>query len=369
MTTAPQSHLGYLDGLRGGAALWVVLAHCGIWGGWSFLPDPKTAVDIFMIMSGYLMTYHYAEKEGREDVNTWRMAGNFWIRRFFRIAPLYYLLLAVVFVLAPWIEQTNIFIQSQNPDFWSKLPVYDPHRLQCTASDFWMHVTFLFGLFPKYAMSVPLPDWSIGLEMQFYAVFPLLFLLMRKCGYVVFVVGALGAGWGIKHGLGLSFPEPSFLPLKLSLFIIGMIAAEAHFNFAGGKPIFMRAPLIVMALLLASRHSLYVVAVTLLVIFLGLFSPLGNTVRLPAKILNTILSNRLTRFMADASYSVYLVHGLFITLFGGDLFNVQLAPPARVALLTVMVTALSYSTAVALHHGIEQPGLKLGRKLIKIFKL
>ena len=82
-----KSHLGYLDGLRGGAALWVVVAHCGIWGGWSFLPNPKIAVEIFMVMSGYLMAYHYAAAELKGPVNTWQTAKAFWLRRFFRIAP------------------------------------------------------------------------------------------------------------------------------------------------------------------------------------------------------------------------------------------------------------------------------------------
>ncbi|CAH2786711.1 MAG: Acyltransferase 3 [uncultured Caballeronia sp.] len=40
------------------------------------------------------------------------------------------------------------------------------------------HLTYTFGMFPRYAFNTPLPDWSIGLEMQFYAVFPLLMLLI-----------------------------------------------------------------------------------------------------------------------------------------------------------------------------------------------
>ena len=31
-----------------------------------------------------------------------------------------------------------------------------------------LHVTFLFGLFPSFIQDSILPDWSIGLEMQFY---------------------------------------------------------------------------------------------------------------------------------------------------------------------------------------------------------
>ncbi|MGZ4971449.1 MAG: acyltransferase family protein, partial [Limisphaerales bacterium] len=61
-------HLGFLDGLRGGAALWVLVAHCMIWGGWYGVPvpSPKIAVDIFMVVSGFLMVFQYARREGVE---------------------------------------------------------------------------------------------------------------------------------------------------------------------------------------------------------------------------------------------------------------------------------------------------------------
>ena len=48
----------FLNGLRGVAAIWVMGAHCMIWGGWTLtaIPDPKIAVDLFMLISGYLMS-------------------------------------------------------------------------------------------------------------------------------------------------------------------------------------------------------------------------------------------------------------------------------------------------------------------------
>src|SRR6266478_6245734 len=86
-----QHHLNFLDGLRGGAALWVLLAHCMIWGGWYKLPlpDAKIAVDIFMVVSGYLMVYLAEERARQEPPGTAPTIKKFWVRRFFRIAPLY----------------------------------------------------------------------------------------------------------------------------------------------------------------------------------------------------------------------------------------------------------------------------------------
>jgi len=85
--------------------------------------------------------------------------------------------------------------------------------------------------------------------------------------------------------------------------------------------------------------------------------------------LNRIFANRLTRFMADTSYSVYLIHGTFIALIGGYLFKqpqfVQLAAPIRVGLLTVSVILCSYLTALALYRWVEKPGIQFGRQMIK----
>ena len=47
-----------INGLRGISCLWVVISHCGIWGGYKgYNPNAKVAVDIFMMISGFLMMY------------------------------------------------------------------------------------------------------------------------------------------------------------------------------------------------------------------------------------------------------------------------------------------------------------------------
>src|SRR5580700_3729370 len=93
--------LDFMDGIRGAAAFWVLLAHCMIWGGWYGIPvpDPKIAVDIFMVVSGYLMFYLAEERSAKEPPGQLASVLKFWTRRFFRIAPVYYLVLLCVFGL------------------------------------------------------------------------------------------------------------------------------------------------------------------------------------------------------------------------------------------------------------------------------
>ncbi len=178
-TPAPL-RLVFIDGVRAIASFWVLLCHCMMWGGWYGIPLPnaKVAVDIFMLVSGYLM-FHLAEERSAVEPPESAVTGfNFWIRRFFRIAPVYYVVLVMVFLLSGPMRHGIEVLQHANLKYWARTQYY-PIPLDYSFSSFVMHVSFLFGLSPDYASSVGLPDWSIGLEMQFYVLFPLLWMAFR----------------------------------------------------------------------------------------------------------------------------------------------------------------------------------------------
>jgi len=62
--------IGCLDGLRGLAALWVLLGHSLQLTGWHLpiLSSPDLGVDLFIMLSGFLMVFHYRL---RESANPW----------------------------------------------------------------------------------------------------------------------------------------------------------------------------------------------------------------------------------------------------------------------------------------------------------
>lgn len=57
--------IGCLDGLRGLAALWVLLGHSLQLTGWHLpiLSSPDLGVDLFIMLSGFLMVFHYRLRE------------------------------------------------------------------------------------------------------------------------------------------------------------------------------------------------------------------------------------------------------------------------------------------------------------------
>jgi peptidoglycan/LPS O-acetylase OafA/YrhL len=363
------NRLDFLDGIRGVAAFWVVFGHCMIWGGWYGipLPNPKVAVDIFMVVSGYLM-FHLAEERARHEP-PWQFATaiKFWARRFFRIAPVYYLALVTSFLLSETLERGMLSLQYATLKRWLG-SIYFPWHFNYSISSFFMHVSFLFGLSPEYSASVGLPDWSIGLEMQFYALFPLLW--MAFCGLrPVAATLLIGSGWLLCNSL-FTYPhflEPSFLPLKLDIFVIGMLAASANRDFKN-RPL-DAAVQFVMAMVIAWNHSIYVLAVAAIMCLMVSATNKSEFMLLQAlRIISPILGNRLTRFMSEMSYGVYLTHMFIVIIFGGWLYSqsrvLALRPVFRTMILTAVTLPCSYALAWVVNRYVERPGIELGRRFI-----
>lgn len=365
--TLREAHLPFLDGFRAIAANWVLAAHIMIWGGWYGIPvpDPKIAVELFMVLSGFLML-HLSESRSLADPPGIRFTLFFWLRRFFRIAPLYYFVLLLAVLLGPQIEQGGRALQEANPKFW-KDSAYSGFTLDHSVTSLLLHLTFLFGLFPQFSSCVGLPDWSIGLEVQFYAVFPLMWWAFRRFGSLL---ASLVSVWCAEECrqvfAGVSFVEPSFLPLKLDVFIVGMLLSSAVRHHASRSPSALLEFLI--AVWLAASHSHLLAALCLAIGCCCLsFANTEPLTRIPAGILTRCLENRVTSFLARVSYSVYLLHGFFISIFGGwivrDQYFGQLRPVFRTGILGVITVTLTYATAWLCHVLLERPGVLLGRKL------
>jgi peptidoglycan/LPS O-acetylase OafA/YrhL len=365
-----ENHLTYLDGFRSLAANWVLCAHIMIWGGWYGLPlpDAKIAVDLFMVLSGFLMLHIFESRRGGVTVGVDGFLS-FLCRRFFRIAPVYYVALIFSVLIGPQIEDGCRALQAANPHWW-KHSVYNHLTLDHSWTSLLLHVTFLFGFVPKFASCVGLPDWSIALEMQFYVCFPILLMLFRKVGPLA---SSLVIVWMGKQSLRLfdasAFPEPCFLPLKIDVFLIGMLLNCSVRNIGSRSPASILEFLA--AIWIASFHSMLLAAFVVAIAICACDSVAAEPIiRYPGRILNRLLGNRLTRFLADTSYAVYLVHGFFISVVGGWLVRDEvlgsLRPVFRTAILGMATTVLSYAVAWVVHHYIELPFIRVGRRMVDI---
>ena len=219
----------FINFFRAIAAFWVLSAHCMIWGGWYEipLPPPKLAVDLFMMISGYLMAANAFTRNSFEPLSTRRNWLRFWFRRFFRLAPAYYVSLALAIVMSSYFLDGYQELQKLSPDRWPIDGPYDPRKIDYTIENIILHLSFLFGLHPTYSFSTFLPDWSLSLEMQFYFVFPAVLFVMNKFGFIkmgaLIGISTMVVALGISKLLHIHYIEPSFLFLKLQYFIAGIL--------------------------------------------------------------------------------------------------------------------------------------------------
>jgi peptidoglycan/LPS O-acetylase OafA/YrhL len=372
---APQQpHVPWLDGLRGIAAAWVVLSHIRILTG---LPDIPVlswgglAVDLFMMLSGFLMVHHYILRQDREPWDKMTTATSFWQRRFFRIAPLYYVLLIVALIFGPSLGHYRDLVA----EVWPRTATAPARYLDQSLSNIVTHLTFSFGALPKYAFRTALPDWSIGLEMQFYLVFPLLMLLIRKFGsslaaVALSVISLLSVL--VFPGYFDQFEMPAFLPLRLHVFLVGMLIAT---GLAQGR---LTRNLAISLLILALSGA--VVSLKLVIAQIGvtvfLFYimdknslPFAGILQRPLAWIRAVLSNRQSVFLGNTSYAVYLLHLMILLPIAGSLAEIEtyrlLPAVLRFGLIAAILFPTVYILAWGLYNFIERPGIKFGRHLSK----
>ncbi len=208
-----RERLDVLDGLRGLAILLVVWYHVWIVSGQAFGPLTFVAqagflgVELFFFISGFCLYYPYARaaREGRDQPSTRR----FFERRFLKIVPSYLIALFV-------------FVAAYHAQLGS------PANLALQLAT---HLTFMHTLSPDTFGTISGPLWTIGIEVQFYLLFPLIVPWFRRtpiAGYL-FLIGvsesyrlAIAAA-----GLSTSFWWINQLPAFFDIFGAGMIAAYA----------------------------------------------------------------------------------------------------------------------------------------------
>jgi peptidoglycan/LPS O-acetylase OafA/YrhL len=192
-------HRAEIDGLRALAVLPVILYH-GAFPGFS---GGYVGVDVFFVISGFLITSIILEEH---------QAGRFSILQFYerrarRILPALFLVMLVCVPVA-WLWMLPVELASFGQSLVS-VSLFVSNIL------FWR----TSGYFDLAADEKPLlHTWSLGVEEQFYVVFPLLIAVcwrlgIRRLGMLLLLAGGasfLASDWMLdKHSVGSFFLAPT----------------------------------------------------------------------------------------------------------------------------------------------------------------
>jgi len=366
-------HLGFLDGLRGWSAVFVVLHH--IWQfaamgpdyqplpAWftvtSFLKFGSWAVAVFIVLSGYCLMLPVVRTPGAFLP---RGLGDFLTRRARRILPGYYA--AVVFsilflLLIPPLRRST-------GTLWdiTSLPVLTP-------GDLVSHTFLVHNLSEHWQWKLNAPMWSVALEWQIYFLFALVFLpVWRRIGpkSVVALAFALGLA---PLTVGFGFASTWFI----GLFALGMFAA--HINFASPahlprlppglwRGVTIAGALGVMAVMVLSRRGHMHPAVG--DILVGITTSgflISSTDRLqqlrPMSWGLRALSHPVSTKLGDFSYSLYLTHYPIVAACYLGLRRLGLGPAATFHLQVVVGLPLLLLVAYGFHLLFEKPFLSRDR--------
>ena len=220
--------LAFLDGLRGLAALYVLLYHLtdtrhlppAVAHGLSFLRFGHYAVAVFIVLSGYCLMLPVARSvDGRLRGGAW----NYLKRRAIRILPPYYAALAFSLALVVLSHRATHSLGIVTDD--------SAYRLAMTPGSILSHLLLLHNWNKAWIETIDGPMWSVAIEWQIYFLFPLLLLpLWRRFGSLAAV--AVGLLIGILPFVLLP-PGRNFdwsCPWYTGLFAMGMAGASVGFS-------------------------------------------------------------------------------------------------------------------------------------------
>jgi peptidoglycan/LPS O-acetylase OafA/YrhL len=403
LTERPDFHDPVVDGVRALAILWVMSYHLvlfhlgsftaeavgvatGRWTQWTSRGD--MGVDLFFVISGYLI--------GTILLSEYRQSGTlqirrFYVRRFLRLIPVYTVAMIVGLYFVHNIPREAILMEF--PPFMN-------------ADNMWANFLYVNNFLPVNRQYMGW-CWSLAIEEQFYLILPGFILVVMRFGRPLRALGALMLLAGIirwvvidRHGF-----VPPFLDLpnmqswvdrfsieydnlytRYGALLAGVIGAYlmvfhrervAHFfsrtplvnglaiaavaiiiptgYFAMSSPLFNEIPVAARHLYYSHHRDLFALAVMFLVL------AATHAAGAAGQLLRRVLSWKVLFPIAQISYSLYLVHEMFMLwLFPktAQLFGPSLGAHGTMALASAIALVMSFAGATVLFLLVERPSMR-----------
>jgi peptidoglycan/LPS O-acetylase OafA/YrhL len=333
-----ERHFPVLDGVRALSIFGVILAHAS--GQLRSLFHGHQGVNAFFVLSGFLITTLLLREE--RDHGRVNLAG-FYIRRSFRILPLYYLTLALYSVLLLGFQ------------------------LMPDRAEFFRHALPYYALyFPEYIhlnQDGPFAhSWSLGIEEKFYALWPLLgFVLLRARSVRPLVLfGLIGSILLLPNSLDWAKYVRHYVPIAVGCLIALLLHRRELYDKLrplGSYPGLFLALAVGAILIDKHQSSLFVASSCGIALIALVLAPAGGTVT------SRFMGSNALTFVGQRAYEIYLLHQGVLNAIRPTLSAVH--EPVNGPLLVVLGFAATVLVASVVHKVIGRPLTQWGRQIAK----
>jgi peptidoglycan/LPS O-acetylase OafA/YrhL len=355
------------EALRGVLALWVVVGHvlkhsgysAGMLGPFGLLAEPGWPVDLFIILSGFVI-FNLIDHKHEGYVP-------FIVRRFFRLYPVYLTAIVASAIFAgtyldwlqgfpwktPFIEGTIRVAQQTDA---SLVP------------QFLVHLTMLHGLVPDSILTASQyaiigQAWSISVEWQFYLVAPLLYFALRNRPLLLIAIVLGIVALHSRYWLGEGFAVN-----QAGYFLIGIVCyfAYKHSDRWPLDPVHVWLGVAVAAMALA----FFLTKPVSLVLWFAVFGAAVLGKREKRNPISALFNLAPMQMLGRISYSIYLCHilvmaGVSLTILRAMDHVTQLE---HMALLMAFTVPLTIALSALTFRFIEKPGMNLGQRVAKAMR-
>lgn len=323
-----------IEGLRALAVGLVVLFHAGFSG----LSGGYVGVDIFFVISGYIITSRMLAEHTTSGTLSLK---NFWASRVRRLLPLSSITVLACFLIGLYALDD------------ARIPLLKTEAI--AASSFWANILFvvrgggyLTGLHPESPL---LHYWSLAVEEQFYLVWPLVFVLIAK------------KATNLKKTLYITCLTGVAASLLLSVIITPIDKGAAYYLLpTRAWELLAGCAMGVLSLrtVLFSKFLPYVGAAliaysalvfdgdTLFPSYIACVPVVGTLLILSGRVhkysIGSLLSNRALVWIGGRSYAIYLFHWPLMKLWEGKYGEQTLKVNLIISAFSVALAALSYRT-------------------------
>ncbi|MBO8173587.1 MAG: acyltransferase [Bacillaceae bacterium] len=357
------NRIDFLDYLRGIMALCVLIYHYSAWSGFHYMyPFDQLlsrlgiyAVSTFYIISGASLAYVYSNY-----LVSSAFIKAFSIKRAFRIVPLFYLATTLTILL-------RMYISNRNSNF-TGVPSLDVILKNFSLLFSW--------IWPKDYIATG--AWSIGNELVFYSLFPLMLFLYNKSlkHYLLFFTITILISGFISEVLlnkNLSLTEQwgeyinplNQLYLFAGGFLIGVYAKrDININRKMLMSLLVVSVIIFVFLPEGDNRIAYVIGHRWIIFSVAIFS-----MCIFAVFWGNVKYNPFTfilKYLGDISYSIYLLHPIVYL----SIYEFNLIIPIYESKITHALWAviLSFVFSTLVYYFFEKPLIEIGKKFLKNYR-